>query len=62
MSARILTDGAHLPDGTHMSGDEVRDTVTVSPDGREFVHGGRRIPVGNWPPGTRRYLSEGVSQ
>lgn len=148
MSARILTDGAHLSDGTHMSGDEVRDTVlasvglwrdetgilvatqassggrrlvfdpasqewaesdgtsgpvhlaaavaryldtvthpddrplrpgqrwllkfdmpggdhlvpvTVSPDGREFVHGGRRVPVGNWPPGTRRYLSEGVA-
>jgi len=148
VSARILTDGAHLSDGTHMSGDEVRDTVlasvglwrdetgvlvattaspggrhlafdpsspgwaaesdgtsgparlaaavarylatvthpddrplrpgqrwllkfdmsggdhlvpvTVSPDGREFMHGGRRIPVGNWPPGTRRYLSEGV--
>lgn len=146
MSARILTDGAHLPDGTHMSGDEVRDTVlasvglwrdetgilvttqassrgahlvfdpasleraetngtsgparlaaavaryldtvthpddrpprpgqrwllmldggypspvTVSPDGREFLHGGnRRVPVENWPPGTRRYLSEGVA-
>lgn len=147
MSARILTDGAYLPDGAHMSGDEVRDTVlasvglwrdetgilvatqaspggrhlafdpasrvyagsdgtsgparlaaavarylatvthpddrpprpgqrwllmldggypspvTVSPDGREFLYGGnRRVPVGNWPPGTRRYLSEGVSQ
>lgn len=129
VSARILTDGAYLPDGTHMSGDEVRDTVlasvglwrdeagspggaaesdgtsgpvhlaaavarylatithpddrpprpgqrwllmldggypsyvTVSPDGREFLYGGnRRVPVGNWPPGTRRYLSEGVSQ
>lgn len=146
MSARILTDGAHLPDGTHMSGDEVRDTVlasvglwrdetgilvttqassggrhlafdpasrvyagsdgtsgparlaaavarylatvthpddrpprpgqrwllmldggypspvTVSPDGREFLCGGnRRVPVGNWPPGTRRYLGEGVA-
>ena len=149
VSARILTDGAHLSDGTHMSGDEVRDTVlasvglwrdetgllvatqaspggrhlafdpsspggaaesdgtsgpvhlatavaryldtvthpddrplrpgqrwllkigmpvgdllvpvTVSPDGREFVHGGRGVPVGNWPPGTRRYLSEGVA-
>lgn len=145
MSARILTDGAHLSDGTHMSGDEVRDTVlasvglwrdetgllvatqaspggrhlvldpasrvhaesdgtsgpvhlaaavarylatvthpddrpprpgqrwilmldggypsyvTVSPDGREFLHGDRRVPVGNWPPGTRRYLSEGVA-
>lgn len=146
MSARILTDGAHLPDGTHMSGDEVRDTVlasvglwrdetgvlvatqaspggrhlvldpasleraetngtsgpvrlaaavvrylatvthpddrpprpgqrwllmldggypspvTVSPDGREFLYGGnRRVPVGNWPPGTRRYLGEGVA-
>lgn len=147
MSARILTDGAHLSDGTHMSGDEVRDTVlasvglwrdetgvlvattaspggrhlaldpasqewaesdstsgpvhlaaavarylatvthpddrpprpgqrwllmldggypspvTVSPDGREFLYGGnRRVPVENWPPGTRRYLNEGVSQ
>lgn len=146
MSGRILTDGAHLSDGTHMSGDEVRDTVlasvglwrdetgvlvatqaspggrrlafdpssrvyagsdgtsgparlaaavarylatvthpddrplrpgqrwllmldggypsyvTVSPDGREFLYGGnRRVPVGNWPPGTRRYLSEGVA-
>lgn len=146
MSARILTDGAHLLDGTHMSGDEVRDTVlasiglwrdetgvlvatqaspggrhlaldpasqewaesdgtsgpvhlaaavarylatvthpddrpprpgqrwllmldggypspvTVSPDGREFLYGGnRRVPVENWPPGTRRYLSEGVA-
>lgn len=146
MSARILTDGAHLSDGTHMSGDEVRDTVlasvglwrdetgvlvatqaspggrrlafdpssrvhagsdgtsgparlaaavarylatvthpddrplrpgqrwllmldggypsyvTVSPDGREFLYGGnRRVPVGNWPPGTRRYLDEGVA-
>lgn len=146
MSARILTDGAHLSDGTHMSGDEVRDTVlasvglwrdetgilvatqassrgahlafdpssleraetngtsgpvrlaaavarylatvthpddrptrpgqrwllmldggypsyvTVSPDGREFLYGGnRRVPVENWPPGTRRYLSEGVA-
>lgn len=146
MSARILTDGAHLSDGTHMSGDEVRDTVlasvglwrdeagvlvattaspggrhlafdpssrvyagsdgtsgparlaaavarylatvthpddrpprpgqrwllmldggypspvTVSPDGREFLYGGnRRVPVGNWPPGTRRYLGEGVA-
>lgn len=146
VSARILTDGAHLSDGTHMSGDEVRDTVlasvglwrdetgvlvatqaspggrhlafdpssrvyagsdgtsgparlaaavarylatvthpddrplrpgqrwllmldggypsyvTVSPDGREFLYGGnRRVPVGNWPPGTRRYLSEGVA-
>lgn len=149
MSARILTDGAHLSDGTHMSGDEVRDTVlasvglwrdetgilvatqaspsgghlvfdpalpgwsvksdgtygparlaaavarylatvtrpddrplrpgqrwllkfempggdhlvpaTVSPDGSEFLCGGRRVPVGNWPPGTRRYLSEGVA-
>ena len=30
MSARILTDGAHLSDGTHMSGDEVRDTVLAS--------------------------------
>lgn len=147
MSARILTDGAHLSDGTHVSGDEVRDTVlasvglwrdetgvlvattaspggrhlaldpasqewaesdstsgpvhlaaavarylatvthpddrpprpgqrwllmldggypspvTVSPDGREFLYGGnRRVPVENWPPGTRRYLNEGVSQ
>lgn len=147
MSARILTDGAHLLDGTHMSGDEVRDTVlasvglwrdetgvlvatqaspggrhlafdpssrvyagsdgtsgparlaaavarylatvthpddrpprpgqrwllmldggypsyvTVSPDGTHFVYGDdRRVPVENWPPGTRRYLSEGVSQ
>lgn len=146
MSARILTDGAHLSDGTHMSGDEVRDTVlasvglwrdetgilvatqaspggqhlvldpasrrwaesdgtsgpvhlaaavarylgtvthpddrpprpgqrwllmldggypsyvTVSPDGREFLCGNRRVPVENWPPGTRRYLNEGVSQ
>lgn len=36
--------------------------VTVSPDGREFLHGGnRRVPVENWPPGTRRYLSEGVA-
>lgn len=146
MSARILTDGAYLLDGTHMSGDEVRDTVlasvglwrdeagvlvattaspggrhlafdpssrvyagsdgtsgparlaaavarylatithpddrpprpgqrwlmmldggypspvTVSPDGREFLYGGnRRVPVGNWPPGTRRYLGEGVA-
>lgn len=146
VSARILTDGAHLSDGTHMSGDEVRDTVlasvglwrdetgllvatqaspggrhlvldpasrvhaesdgtsgpvhlaaavarylatvthpddrpprpgqrwllmldggypspvTVSPDGREFLYGdNRRVPVGNWPPGTRRYLSEGVA-
>lgn len=147
MSARILTDGAHLSDGTHMSGDEVRDTVlasvglwrdetgilvatqaspggrhlvldptapglhaesggrigpaplaaavaryldtithpddrpprpgqrwllmldggypsyvTVSPDGTHFVYGDdRRVPVGNWPPGTRRYLSEGVA-
>lgn len=146
MSARILTDGAYLPDGTHMSGDEVRDTVlasvglwrdeagvlvattaspggrhlafdpasrvyagsdgtsgparlaaavarylatvthpddrpprpgqrwllmldggypspvTVSPDGREFLYGGnRRVPVGNWPRGTRRYLGEGVA-
>lgn len=146
MSARILTDGAHLPDGTHMSGDEVRDTVlasvglwrdetgllvathaspggahlvfdpasqewaesdgtsgpvrlaaavvrylatvahpddqplrpgqrwllmldggypspvTVSPDGAHFVYGdGRRVPVENWPPGKRRYLSEGVA-
>lgn len=145
MSARILTDGARLSDGTHMSGDEVRDTVlasvglwrdetgilvatqassrgahpvfapasrrwaesdgtsgpvhlaaavarylatvthpddqplrpgqrwllmldggyplpvTVSLDGREFMCGNRRIPVGNWPPGTRRYLSEGVA-
>lgn len=146
MSARILTDGAYLSDGTHMSGDEVRDTVlasvglwrdetgvlvattaspggrhlafdpasrvyagsdgtsgparlaaavarylatvthpddrpprpgqrwllmldggypsyvTVSPDGREFLYGGnRRVPVVNWPPGTRRYLSEGVA-
>lgn len=146
MSARILTDGAYLPDGTHMSGDEVRDTVlasvglwrdetgvlvatqaspggrhlaldpasrvyagsdgtsgparlaaavarylatvthpddrpprpgqrwllmldggypsyvTVSPDGREFLYGdNRRVPVENWPPGTRRYLSEGVA-
>lgn len=146
VSARILTDGAHLLDGTHMSGDEVRDTVlasiglwrdetgvlvatqaspggrhlaldpasqewaesdgtsgpvhlaaavarylatvthpddrplrpgqrwllmldggypslaTVSPDGTYFVYGdNRRIPVENWPPGTRRYLSEGVA-
>lgn len=148
MSARILTDGAHLPDGTHMSGAEVRDTVlasvglwrdetgilvatqassrgahlvfdpasleraetngtsgpvrlaaavvrylatvthpddrpprpgqrwllmldmpggdylvpvTVSPDGREFLCGNRRVPVENWPPGTRRYLGEGVA-
>lgn len=146
VSARILTDGAHLSDGTHMSGDEVRDTVlasvglwrdetgilvatqaspggrhlafdpssqewaesdgtsgparlaaavaryldtvthpddrpprpgqrwllmldggypslaTVSPDGAHFVYGGnRRVPVENWPPGTRRYLSEGVA-
>lgn len=146
MSARILTDGAYVSDGTHMSGDEVRDTVlasvglwrdetgilvatqaspggrhlaldpssqewaesggrigpaplaaavaryldtvthpddrpprpgqrwllmldggypsyvTVSPDGREFLYGGnRRVPVENWPPGTRRYLSEGVA-
>lgn len=146
MSARILTDGAHLSDGTRMSGDEVRDTVlasvglwrdetgilvatqaspggrhlafdpasrvyagsdgtsgparlaaavarylatvthpddrpprpgqrwllmldggypspvTVSPDGREFLYGGnRRVPVGNWPRGTRRYLGEGVA-
>lgn len=146
MSARILTDGAHLSDGTHMSGDEVRDTVlasvglwrdetgflvatqaspggrhlafdpsspggaaesdgtsgpvhlaaavarylatvahpddqplrpgqrwllmlddayplpvTVSLDGREFMYGNWRIPVVNWPPGTRRYLSEGVA-
>lgn len=146
MSARILTDGAHLSDGTHMSGDEVRDLVlasvglwrdetgilvatqasprgahlvfdpasleraetngtsgpvrlaaavvrylatvthpddrpprpgqrwllmldggypspvTVSPDGTNFVYGDdRRVPVGNWPPGTRRYLSEGVA-
>lgn len=30
MSARILTDGAHLSDGAHMSGDEVRDTVLAS--------------------------------
>lgn len=36
--------------------------VTVSPDGREFLYGGnRRVPVGNWPPGTRRYLGEGVA-
>lgn len=145
MSARILTDGAYLSDGTHMSGDEVRDTVlasvglwrdetgilvatqaspggrhlaldptsqewaesdgtsgparlaaavarylatvthpddrpprpgqrwllmldggypsyvTVSPDGREFLYGNRRVPVENWPAGTRRYLSEGVA-
>lgn len=148
MSARILTDGAHLSDGTRMSGDEVRDTVlasvglwrdetgvlvatqassrgghlvfdpasleraetngtsgpvrlaaavvrylatvthpddrpprpgqrwllmldmpggdylvpvTVSPDGREFLCGNRRVPVENWPPGTRRYLGEGVA-
>ena len=147
VSARILTDGAHLSDGTHMSGDEVRDTVlasvglwrdetgilvatqaspggrhlaldptapglhaessgrfgparlaaavarylatvthpddrplrpgqrwhlmldggypslaTVSPDGTYFVYGdNRRVPVENWPPGTRRYLSEGVA-
>lgn len=146
MSARILTDGAHLSDGTHMSGDEVRDTVlasvglwrdetgvlvatqaspggrhlafdpssrvyagsdgtsgparlaaavarylatvthpddrplrpgqrwllmldggypslaTVSPDGAYFIYGGnRRVPVGNWPPGKRRYLDEGVA-
>lgn len=146
MSGHILTDGAYLSDGTHMSGDEVRDTVlasvglwrdetgvlvatqassrgahlvfdpasleraetngtsgparlaaavaryldtithpddrpprpgqrwllmldggypspvTVSPDGREFLYGGnRRVPVGNWPPGTRRYLGEGVA-
>lgn len=146
MSGRILADGAYLSGGTHMSGDEVRDTVlasvglwrdetgilvatqaspggrhlafdpssrvyagsdgtsgparlaaavaryldtvthpddrpprpgqrwllmldggypspvTVSPDGREFLYGGnRRVPVGNWPPGTRRYLSEGVA-
>lgn len=149
MSARILTDGAHLPDGTHMSGDEVRDTVlasvglwrdetgilvatqaspggrhlvldpasrrwaesdgtsgpvhlaaavarylatvthpddrpprpgqrwllmldmpggdyplpvTVSPDGRKFLYGdNRRVPVEKWPPGTRRYLGEGVA-
>lgn len=146
MSARILTDGAYLSGGTHMSGDEVRDTVlasvglwrdetgilvatqaspggrhlafdpssrvyagsdgtsgparlaaavaryldtvthpddrpprpgqrwllmldggypspvTVSPDGREFLYGGNRhVPVGNWPPGTRRYLGEGVA-
>lgn len=149
MSARILTDGAYLSGGAHMSGDEVRDLVlasvglwrdetgilvatqaspggrhlvldpasrvhaesdgtsgpvhlaaavarylatvthpddrplrpgqrwllkfdmpggdhlvpvTVSPDGREFVYGGnRRVPVGNWPPGTRRYLGEGVA-
>lgn len=146
MSARILTDGAHLSDGTHMSGDEVRDTVlasvglwrdetgllvatqaspggrhlvfdpasgwatesdgtsgparlaaavarylatithpddrpprpgqrwllmldggypspvTVSPDGDHFVYGDdRRVPVENWPPGTRRYLNEGVA-
>lgn len=146
VSARILTDGAHLSDGTHMSGDEVRDTVlasvglwrdetgvlvaaqaspggrhlafdpssrvyagsdgtsgparlaaavtrylatvthpddrplrpgqrwllmldggypspvTVSPDGAHFIYGGdRRVPVENWPPGTRRYLSEGVA-
>lgn len=146
VSARILTDGAYLSDGTHMSGDEVRDTVlasvglwrdeagvlvatqaspggrhlaldpasqewaesdstsgpvhlaaavarylatvthpddrplrpgqrwllmldggypspvTVSPDGAHFVYGDdRRVPVGNWPPGTRRYLSEGVA-
>ena len=145
MSARILTDGAHLSDGTHMSGDEIRDTVlasvglwrdetgllvatqaspggrhlvldpasqewaesdgtsgparlaaavaryldtvthpddrpprpgqrwllmldggypspvTVSPDGAHFAYGGnRRVPVGSWPPGTRRYLDEGV--
>lgn len=146
MSGRILADGAYLSGGTHMSGDEVRDTVlasvglwrdetgilvatqaspggrhlafdpssrvyagsdgtsgparlaaavaryldtvthpddrpprpgqrwllmldggypspvTVSPDGREFLYGGnRRVPVGNWPPGTRRYLGEGVA-
>lgn len=149
MSARILTDGAYLPDGTHMSGDEIRDTVlasvglwrdetgilvatqaspggrhlafdpasrvyagsdgtsgparlaaavarylatvthpddrplrpgqrwllkfdmpdgdhlvpvTVSPDGTHFIYGGDRlVPVENWPPGTRRYLSEGVA-
>jgi len=145
VSARILTDGAHLSDGTHMSGDEVRDTVlasvglwrdetgilvatqaspggrhlvldpasqewaesdgtsgparlaaavarylatvthpddrplrpgqrwilmldggypsyaTVSPDGREFLHGDRRVPVENWPTYMRRYLSEGVA-
>lgn len=146
MSGRILADGAYLSGGTHMSGDEVRDTVlasvglwrdetgilvatqaspggrhlafdpssrvyagsdgtsgparlaaavaryldtvthpddrpprpgqrwllmldggypspvTVSPDGREFLYGGnRRVPVENWPPGTRRYLSEGVA-
>lgn len=49
MSARILTDGAHLSDGT--------------PDGAHFVYGDdRRVPVENWPPGTRRYLNEGVSQ
>lgn len=30
MSARILIDGAYLSDGTHMSGDEVRDTVLAS--------------------------------
>lgn len=30
MSARILTDGAYLSDGTHMSGDEIRDTVLAS--------------------------------
>lgn len=145
MSARILTDGAYLPDGTHMSGDEVRDTVlasvglwrdetgilvatqassggrrlvfdpasqewaesdgtsgpvhlaaavarylatvahpddqplrpgqrwllmlddgyplpvTVSLDGRELLYGNWRIPVVNWPPGTRRYLGDGVA-
>lgn len=146
MSARILTDGAHLSDGTHMSGDEIRDTVlasvglwrdetgilvatqaspggrhlafdpssrvyagsdgtsgparlpaavarylatvthpddrplrpgqrwllmldgdypsyvTVSPNGREFLYGdNRRVPVENWPPGTRRYLDEEVA-
>lgn len=146
MSARILTDGAYLSDGTHMSGDEIRDTVlasvglwrdetgilvatqaspggrhlafdpssrvyagsdgtsgparlaaavarylatvthpddrplrpgqrwllmldggypsyvTVSPDGAYFIYGGnRRVPVGNWPPGKRRYLGEGVA-
>lgn len=129
VSARILTDGAHLSDGTHMSGDEVRDTVLASvglwrdeagmlvatqasPGGRHLAFDpssqewaesdgtsgparlaaavaryldtvthpddrpprpGQRwllmldggypspVPVENWPPGTRRYLSEGVA-
>lgn len=58
VSARILTDGAHLSDGTHMSGDEVRDTVLASVGLWRDEAG---VPVENWPAGTRRYLSEGVA-